>query len=68
MARRRRFLSELEELVIYVALVLVGAIPIGVALANRTGLGAEATIGLIMVVAGMAGLTFVAWSRRDRTT
>jgi hypothetical protein len=68
MARRRQYLSGLEELLIYLALVIVGAIPIGVALVNRTGFGGEATIGLLMLLAGISGLTFRAWSHRHRAT
>ena len=63
----RRNGSFAEELTIYVALVAVGAIPVVVALVQRSGLGVEPTIGLLMIFLGILGLAYLAWSRRDRT-
>lgn len=68
MVSTRHSWSDAEELIVYLALVAVGAIPVGIALAHHSGLGAEATIGLLMIVGGIIGLTYLAWSRRDRTT
>jgi hypothetical protein len=47
-----------EERVVYAALCLVGAIPIAVALAHGGAFGVEPTLGLIMALAGAAGLAF----------
>jgi len=66
MAIRRRGRSSTEELIIYIALVAVGTIPVTIAIAHRSGLGTEGTIGLLMIVAGIVGLTYLAWSHRDR--
>lgn len=45
-----------EERVLYVVLCAVGAIPVAVALLRGGGFGVEATIGLGMALAGLAGL------------
>ena len=45
-----------EERLVYAALCLVGAIPVGVALAHGGTFGVEPTIGLLMVLAGAIGL------------
>ena len=45
-----------EERVVYAALCLVGAIPVAVALAHGGAFGVEPTLGLIMLLAGAAGL------------
>ncbi len=45
-----------EERVIYAVLCAVGAIPIAIALLRGGGLGVEATLGLLMALAGLAGL------------
>jgi hypothetical protein len=49
-----------EELILHGLLVLVGAIPVAVALAQRGPLGADATFGLLMVLAGSVGALFEA--------
>ena len=64
----RRNGTLIEDLIVYLGLVAVGAIPVIAALVRRAGLGAEPTIGLVMVFLGIAGLAYLAWSRRDRTT
>ncbi len=66
MARRRSW-ARIEDLIVYVSLIVVGAIPVGSALVRKTGLGAEPTIGLVMIGLGLLGLTYLAWSRRDRS-
>ena len=63
----RRNGSFIEELIVYLVLVAVGAIPVVAALVRRTGLGVEPTIGLLMIFLGILGLFYLAWSRRDRT-
>ncbi len=65
-ARRHISWTEVEDLIVYLALVVVGAIPVTSALARRAGLGAEATIGLVLMFLGVVGLTYLAWPRRDR--
>jgi hypothetical protein len=47
-----------EERVVYAALCMVGAIPVAVTLAHGGAFGVEPTLGLIMAVAGAAGLGF----------
>jgi len=49
-----------EELIFYVALCVVGAIPLAHPIARGGAFGVEPTIGLLMVLAGLAGL-FAAW-------
>ncbi len=45
-----------EELIVYGLLVLVGAIPVVTSLARHATFGAEATIGLLMLSAGAVGI------------
>ena len=52
-----------EELVLYVLLVVIGAIPVIVALAQQESLGADATLGLLMTAGGLFGA--VAWLVRS---
>ena len=57
-----------EELVFYGLLVVVGVIPMVIALVQRTVLGVEATLGLMMACAGIAGTIAHAWrTHRCRT-
>lgn len=49
-------LSQIEELIIYVLLIGVGSIPVSTTLMDHTPVGAEATLGLIMIAAGVLGL------------
>jgi hypothetical protein len=53
-----------EERVLYAILCAVGAIPVAIALLRGGSFGVEATIGLLMALAGLAGL--VAWPRAAR--
>jgi hypothetical protein len=58
-----------EELVLYALLVLIGAIPVIITVAQRTTFGVEATVGLLMVAAGLLGALGCAWravSDRDQ--
>ena len=48
-----------EELILYAVLFVIGAIPVAAALVRGGAFGVEATIGLGMALAGVAG----AWSR-----
>ena len=45
-----------EELVVYAALCVVGAIPVAVALGRGGAFGVEPTLGMLMALAGVAGL------------
>ncbi len=45
-----------EELIFYVALCMVGAIPVAGVVSRRDAFGVEPTIGLLMMGAGIAGL------------
>jgi hypothetical protein len=49
-----------EEAILYSSLVVIGLIPIEIALATGAKFGAEATIGILMVGAGLWGL----WAMR----
>ena len=51
----------LEELILYALLVAIGAIPAVLALVDGGALGVEATIGLIMVCAGLRGTFACSW-------
>ena len=45
-----------EELIFYVALCVVGALPVASPIARGGAFGVEPTLGLMMVIAGIAGL------------
>jgi predicted phage tail protein len=45
-----------EELILYAALCVIGAIPVATVLVCGGSFGVEATIGLMMALAGVAGL------------
>ena len=64
MARKSRNWASIEDLIVYLSLIVVGAIPTVGALVRRSGLGAEATVGLVMMFLGVLGLAVLAWSRR----
>jgi uncharacterized membrane protein YdjX (TVP38/TMEM64 family) len=51
----------LEELILYALLVAIGAIPVVLALADGGRFGVEATIGLIMLCAGLLGAFACFW-------
>jgi len=53
-----------EELILYAVLCLIGAIPLAIAALGGDGFGAEATLGLAMVLAGAVGLVSVTRRRR----
>ncbi len=44
-----------EEIVIHALLVAIGAIPVVLALVQHAHFGAEATLGLLMLAAGVSG-------------
>jgi hypothetical protein len=44
-----------EEPILYALFVAIGAIPIAIALDERAAFGVEATVGLIMMCAGVLG-------------
>jgi hypothetical protein len=45
-----------EETVLYVLLILIGAVPAILALSTGAVLGVDATLGLLMTAAGLIGL------------
>ncbi len=57
-----------EDLVLYALLVVIGALPVIGSLVDRVPFGAEATLGLVLLVLGLLGLTATAVrvSRRHR--
>jgi hypothetical protein len=55
-----------EEWILYGALCGVGAIPIAIALLRGGSFGVEATLGLLMALAGLAGLVASARVARGR--
>lgn len=59
--------SHPEELILYGLLVVIGAIPVVIALVQRTAFGADATLGLVMVCAGAIG-ALVYYARRARNS
>jgi hypothetical protein len=48
--------SSSEELILYVALCMIGAIPVATVLVRGGAFGVEATLGLFMALAGAGGL------------
>jgi hypothetical protein len=52
----------IEELIFYAALCLVGAIPIWTTAARGGAFGVEATIGVLMIAAGIVGLVSSAFT------
>jgi len=58
-----------EELIVYGLLLLIGAIPVAIAIAQHAKFGVEATLGLLMVCAGAVGtLAYLVQARRDPST
>jgi uncharacterized membrane protein len=57
-----------EELIIYALLVAIGVIPGLIALVQRTAFGVEATLGLLMACAGVAGAIVYTWRTRCHRT
>jgi hypothetical protein len=56
-----------EDREIYIALVLVGLLPVAGALAHGGAIGAGITLCLLMIAVGMFGLVSGAWrARRTR--
>jgi hypothetical protein len=54
-----------EELIVYAALCVVGAIPVAIALSQDGAFGVEPTLGLLMGIAGIAGLISALLTPRD---
>lgn len=68
MTANRSMKPSSEELIIYGLLVVIGVIPGLIALSQRTVLGVEATLGLLMACAGVVGAIVYTWrTRRHRT-
>jgi hypothetical protein len=55
-----------EELIVYAALCVVGAIPVAVAVVRGGAFGVEPTLGMLMALAGVAGLVAMAIGLRAR--
>ena len=60
--------SNTEELIIYGLFVVIGAIPVVIAVVQRADFGVEATVGLLMVCAGIVGAFAQAWRARNHGT
>lgn len=57
-----------EELILYGLLVGIGAIPVVIALVQRATFGTDATLGLLMVCAGVLGaIVHARRAHHDRT-
>ncbi|HET9987086.1 MAG TPA: hypothetical protein VFQ65_01165 [Kofleriaceae bacterium] len=48
--------SDREELIIYGLLIVIGALPVAIALVRRAIFGFDATFGLLMVLVGLVGV------------
>ena len=57
-----------EELILYTLLVIVGAIPVVVALVEHRAFGVAATLGFLMVCAGAMGALAHGWRSHGRRT
>jgi hypothetical protein len=56
-----------EDLVLYGLLVVIGLIPVVIAVIERVAFGFDATLGLMMVVVGVVGwVVHVSRARRNR--
>lgn len=68
MRAARRAQVDTEDLVLYGLLVVIGLIPVVIALVDRAAFGFDATLGLMMVVIGLVGwvvqLARARWTRR----
>jgi hypothetical protein len=60
MVALRSSTSQPEELVLYGLMVVIGAIPVVIAVVQRAAFGVEATLGLLMACAGVLGAIFYA--------
>jgi hypothetical protein len=65
---RRLNFTATEDLVIYIALIVTGTIPMAVAVARHVFFDASATVGLLMILVGIAGVTYLAsrWQQARR--
>ena len=53
-----------EELVLYGLLAVIGAIPVIIAIVERVPFSADASLGLLMVCAGLVGAIGHLWQAR----
>lgn len=60
--------SPREELILYGLLVVIGAIPVVIAIIDRAVFGADATLGLLLVCVGVVGLFVHVCRAHDRRT
>jgi hypothetical protein len=57
-----------EELVLYGLVAAIGTIPVVIALVAHEGFGLDATLGLLMMLIGLAGIVVqLARTRRSRS-
>ena len=61
-SQRKADRPPIEELIIYALLMITGAIPVTSALEAGGGFGVEATIGALMIGAGVLGVIGYAWT------
>jgi hypothetical protein len=47
--------TQIEEAILYTLLMVIGAIPVAVTLFRHAAFGVEATVGMMMVLAGLVG-------------
>jgi len=57
MRAKRSIHPDLEELILYALMTIIGAIPVAIALAQRATFGFDSTLGLLMVVLGVVGMS-----------
>jgi hypothetical protein len=56
MANKAATPPDAEELILYAALLVIGAIPAAVAVLERHAFDCESTVGLMMLAAGLVGV------------
>ena len=66
-ATKRRSRLDTEELILYGVLAVIGAIPVMMAIAQHAVFGVDATLGLLMLIAGIGGVAYLlGLARRER--
>jgi hypothetical protein len=53
--------ARIEEWIVYALMIGIGSIPVWIAMGPARTFGVEATIGLVMIGLGLAGLLASAW-------
>ncbi len=57
-----------EELILYGLLMVIGAIPVLLAVGGSASFGVDASVGLLMVCAGAVGAIAYGWRARKSST